>query len=99
MHQTDMIRYENDQHQCVAVVGVDVRLCSGFPEQRVLSLVESYNLTVEDVHKLFSLRYSMTFAPKFSSFRIFIISGLIVSVRRSLMFRILILTILRRLKS
>ena len=82
MRQVSMIRFENKQKQEIAVVGTDVRLCRGFPQVRVLSLLHSYTLSLEEVKSLLSKGHPYSFLVSFNKaacLRIFIISGLLVS--------------------
>lgn len=81
MRQVSMIRFENEKKQQIAVVGTDVRLCRGFPEVRVFSLLHSYTLSLEEVKSLLSKGRPHSFLISFNKaacLRIFIISGLLV---------------------
>ena len=104
MRQVNMIRFENANRQQIAVVGTDVRLCRGFPDIRVLSLLHSYTLSLEEVKSLLSRLHPYSFLLSFhkaACLRIFIISGLLVSLCccRCLTHRIPLLSILSVLKS
>lgn len=81
MRQVSMIRFENEKKQQIAVVGTDVRLCRGFSEVRVLSLLHSYTLSLEEVKSLLSKGRPYSFWISFNKaacLRVFIISGLLV---------------------
>ena len=78
MKQIDDIHYETVSGMGICMIGCDIRTGKGFPKERCLFLLKSYELSEDDIKSLFGIRYNYEPKGKVGLLHICIVNGFFV---------------------
>ena len=78
MKRVDQIHYESVSRRFICIVGQDIRTEQGFPRERHLTVLKSYDLSISDVNTLFGLSLSHEVFSSPPLFTFFLTNGLFV---------------------
>lgn len=78
MKQMDDIHYETVNGMGICMTGCDIRTGKGFPKERFLFVLKSYELSEEETKSLFSIRHHSALKGKIGLLHVYIVNGLFV---------------------
>ena len=78
MKQMDDIHYETANGMGICMMGCDIRTGKGFPKERFLFVLKSYELSEEETKSLFGIRHHSALRGKVGLLHVYIVNGLFV---------------------
>ena len=78
MKRIDEIHYETTSGMGICMIGCDIRTEKGFPKERFIFMLKSYDLSEDETESLFAIRHHGTLKSKVGFLHIFIVNGLFV---------------------
>ena len=80
LKRVDQIHYESVSRRSICIIGQDIRTEQGFPRERHLTVLKSYDLSIHDINTLFGLSLCHESFSSPPIFTFFLTNGLFVCV-------------------